>query len=76
MNPDLPAELQGPWREFLGHVENRLVAGAREYGAASLRAPAGALAAEVEEELLDVMGWGFLLWIRMRGIADRLKETK
>lgn len=68
----VPEGMETQWREFLGCVEKRLEAGAREYGDASLRAPLKALASEVEEELLDVMGWGFLLWVRMQGIRERL----
>lgn len=75
MRANLPENLKGPWEDFLSRVEHRLEAGAREYGDASLRAPPGALCREVEEELLDVVGWGFLLWLRMRGIAERM-ETK
>lgn len=64
------------WAEFVARVEKRLEAGAKEYGDASLRAPPAKLAGEVEEELLDVMGWGFLLWRRMRVIAERVEGLK
>jgi len=56
----------------------RLAAGARAYGGRSLLAAPHALAGEVEQELLDVVGWGFLLWLRMRrlrgGFAPDLRR--
>lgn len=72
----VPDSLREPWREFLGKVESRLQQGYEEYGDSSLRAPPAALAGEIEEELLDVMGWGFMLWLRMRSLAARVaRET-
>lgn len=72
MNDDVPDVLRTAWPAFLAKVERRLEKGAVEYGDASLRAPPAELAREIEEELLDVVGWGFLLWVRMRGIAARV----
>lgn len=69
----VPEALREPWEEFRTKVEVRLRQGAEEYGNISLRAPPAALAWEVEEELLDVMGWGFLLWLRMRRVAEAVK---
>lgn len=70
---NVPEEMREQWNEFVFRVECRLRRGAEEYGDASLKAPPAALAREVEEELLDVMGWGFMLWLRMRAIAERVK---
>src|SRR5262249_47533532 len=54
------------WPEFTAEVERRLEAGARAYGDASFDKPAHELIDEIEQELDDVMGWGFIEWVRLR----------
>lgn len=71
---EVPVSLREPWAKFIARVEARLEAGAKEYGDGSLRAAPAKLAGEIEEELLDVMGWGFLLWLRMRGLSKKVSE--
>lgn len=59
------------WRLFASCVAKRLEVGAREYGDRSFsRAPAE-LVAEMQDEALDVAGWGFVLWCRLQ----RMRET-
>jgi len=55
------------WPEFMEAIKERLEAGKREYGDSSFIRPASELAGEIEEELLDVTGWAFFLWLRIRG---------
>lgn len=69
---NIPEGMEAQWREFVGRVEKRLEQGAKEYGDASLKAPPKALAGEIEEEILDIVGWGFLLWLRMKTVKDWL----
>lgn len=57
---------------FTAQVRRRLEAGRSAYGDASFEMNPPRLSGEIEEELLDVMGWGFVLWCRMREIAGRL----
>ena len=59
----------------MARVGARLAAGAKAYGNTSLRVSPLSLAGEVEEELLDVAGWGFLLWLRLRHLRRRLPST-
>lgn len=56
------------WQAFSAALRRRLVAGERLYGERSFRRPCRALAREVEEELLDVCGWAFILWCRLRAL--------
>ena len=57
------------WRKdfplFMHKVMKRLEKGEREYGNRSFRKPTRKLVKEVEEELLDVLGWAFIIWGRM-----------
>jgi hypothetical protein len=71
-----PAAIARDWRAFVAAVEVRLAAGAKAYGNASLKRPPASLAGEVEEELLDVAGWGFLLWLRVRSLRHRLPASR
>ncbi len=68
MNPQMRAY----WQTFISQIEPRLNRGAVEYGDASLKATSQELYKEVEEEILDVVGWSFLLWMKLQGISNRL----
>ena len=61
------------WRLFASCVAKRLEVGAREYGDRSFsRAPAE-LVAEMQDEALDVAGWGFVLWCRLQRMREALE---
>lgn len=66
------AAIRDLWPEFVAAVHRRLEVGAREYGDASFTLPASDLVAEIEQELLDVMGWGFILFCRLRVLRAKL----
>jgi hypothetical protein len=51
---------------FLSMVRDRLHAGRREYGDQSFTRPPAALIGEIEEELLDVVGWSAVLFARVQ----------
>jgi hypothetical protein len=64
------------WPEFMAAIQQRLKKGAVEYGDASLSRPPSELAEEIEEELLDVCGWAFFLWLKIRKIEKREMSRK
>jgi hypothetical protein len=55
--------------QFWLRLRERLEAGARAYGEASFRREATELAGEIEQELVDVCGWAFILWCRLRRLG-------
>lgn len=57
-----------PWPDFVAAASSRLEAGRRDYGDRSFSLTPEELAREVEEELLDVAAWSFILWTRIRAI--------
>lgn len=71
------AENHEGWRrefgEFLQRLEIKVERGAQEYGDASFNLPADRISEELEQELLDIAGWGFILWVRMQRLKDRLR---
>lgn len=73
--PTNPATWERYWPEFRDRMRNRLEAGAIEYGDASFTRPARLLSNEIEEELLDVVGWAFMLWVRVRKMEPLLRLT-
>jgi hypothetical protein len=70
--PASDAAIRDGWPQFAANVRSRLEVGARAYGDASFELPAGRLAVEIEQELLDVMGWGFILWSRIQALKGKL----
>lgn len=64
---------------FVAEVSRRLEAGARAYGDRSFGADPSQLVREIEQEALDLAGWGFVLWSRlraMRAAAERLERHR
>jgi hypothetical protein len=57
---------------FAAAVESRLQQGAQTYGDRSFTRPPHVLAGEIEQELLDVCAWSFILWCRLRGLRERM----
>ncbi|HUT54380.1 MAG TPA: hypothetical protein VM658_13405 [bacterium] len=67
--------LRDDWLEFVSLVEHRLEQGAVEYGDSTMRRPALEVLDEVEQELLDVMGWSFFAWLRIRRLKEKVKKA-
>jgi hypothetical protein len=44
------------------------------YGDRSFQMHPAELSGEVEEELLDVTGWAFVLWVRMKSMRSRIEK--
>ena len=53
------------WPQFEEVMKERLQRGHEEYGDNSFDLSPIELMGEIREELLDIVGWGFLLWVRL-----------
>ena len=65
------------WPAFAEAVRARLDAGRAAYGDRSFALPPSVLVGELEAEALDLAGWGFVLWSRLRalhGAAEALER--
>jgi hypothetical protein len=62
------------WEEFASKVASRLEKGRQTYGGWSFSRSPGQLLDEVEEEILDVCGWSYILWTRLRTLRQRLES--
>lgn len=56
------------WPAFVERAGRRLAAGRATYGDRSFARPPRELVREIEEELLDVAAWAFILWHRIRAL--------
>lgn len=62
------------WPAFAAAVRSRLEAGARAYGDASFARSPAELVGEIEQELLDVCGWAFVLHERLQRLRAKLSQ--
>jgi len=62
------------WPAFVAEASSRLERGRKDYGDRSFSLPPAELAREVEEELLDVAAWSFILWTRIRAIRGAVRS--
>jgi hypothetical protein len=60
--------MTGAFPTFAAAVAKRLEQGAALYADRSFTVPPDVLAGEVEQELLDVCAWSFILWCRVRAL--------
>jgi len=62
------------WDEYVGLVRQRMEQGERDYQGRSFGLPVDATVAEIEQELLDVFGWGYIAWRRIQAAKSALAE--
>lgn len=64
------------WRHefstFLSKLELKVERGALDYGDRSFELPPDRLFEELEAELLDICGWGFVLWVRLQKMREAM----
>ncbi len=62
--------------EFFALINKRLATGERVYGDASFERPTAELIGEIEEELLDIVGWSYVVWCRLVALKKRVEAEK
>jgi hypothetical protein len=61
---------------FIRQMLDRLREGRENYGDDSFRRRPSEIAGEIEQELLDVVGWGFLLWFQLHQLRAKLEQLE
>lgn len=61
--------------EFFAVLRERLKLGQQTYGDKSFARDPGELLAELEQEALDLAGWGYVLWRRVRAARDAAERA-
>jgi len=64
------------WGAFMGQVYRRLEQGEQAYHGLSFQREPVDLAVEVEQEILDLAAWSFILWTRLRAIKAKLEKSE
>lgn len=64
------------WYGFAEEARRRLRKGAEDYGDRSFAMDLGSLNSEILNELVDVPGWCFVLWIKLRGGPDAFPDRE
>ncbi len=59
--------------EFVAKIAQRIERGAEEYGDQSFHESVPQTTEEILDEVLDVAGWAFVLWVQMRMKLERLE---
>lgn len=59
---------------YSAHLHDRLRIGAEVYGDSSFGKGPNVLLNEIQEELLDVSGWAFILFCRIQQLQEKLIE--
>lgn len=73
LNPS-PYEIQDYFHSFVDQVRERLKTGAKTYGEKSFTRSVNDLLVELEEGALDLAGWSFVLWVKLRRLEKAAKE--
>ena len=68
-------ELPKDYHEYVIECRSRLMAGAEEYGQVSFSKDPVTLVKEIQEELMDVTNWAFILWSRLQAIKESIANS-
>jgi len=71
----MPSELP-EFDAFIAALRPRLYVGAQTYGDASFERALPETADEIMQELLDVAGWAWIAWVRLKRVRDRINELE
>lgn len=63
------------WPEYTAEVFARLEMGKRTYGDDSFERPLERLLVEIQQELMDVCGWSFIMWSRIEAMKERIASA-
>lgn len=63
------------FERFVSDIHSRLETGRRVYGDDSFNGPLSRTPREIQDELLDVCGWSFILWWRIEKLKRALEEN-
>jgi hypothetical protein len=70
----VPADPLTAWPAFAAEVRARLEQGRAAYGDRSFSADPDELLRELQQEALDLAGWGFVLYRRIEGMRRELER--
>jgi len=60
--------------EFTSALNEKMEKGFKEYGDSSFSRPPIELINELQEEAIDLAGWGMILWCRLEDLKPKCEE--
>lgn len=62
--------------EYVNQLKARLIAGAESYGDSSFKMSGNHVCKELAQEAIDISGWGFILWARIKDLERKLSVAE
>ena len=59
------------FESFIQALDKKLERGFHDYGDKSFSRPTNELLDELQQECLDLAGWGFILWVKIEELKKR-----
>ena len=59
------------WPKFLEQLERKMAHGAKEYGDASFHGSMRPTLEELQQEAIDITGWGYILYCKIQRFKER-----
>lgn len=61
---------------FVALLRARLKVGAQQYGDRSFQRPLVEVLGEIEQELVDIAGWGLIAWVRLQRLRTAVDHAE
>ena len=68
-------KIQNEYPKYVADIKSRLLSGADTYGDTSFSMAPEKLVSEIQQEVLDISGWAFMLWDRLNTLKKRMEEA-
>lgn len=75
LNDKQKADREAEQNVYFDALRERLRVGAECYGEKSFDKTDGRLLQEIQEEILDIAGWSYILWAKINRLKKRIEET-
>jgi hypothetical protein len=59
---------------FVNRLDAKMKQGFKDYGDGSFKRPPVELIDEIEQEALDIVGWGYILWCRLEDLKKECEK--
>ena len=74
-NPISRDAINRKWPIYQSQVRDRLCVGAEQYGDGSFTSDLDRTFNNIAEELLDVSGWAFILWCKLKTLQETIRNV-
>lgn len=64
------------FKQFVKELDNKMKVGYNEYGDKSFSRSPVELIQELEQEVIDISGWGMILYVRLEEMKRAIKGVK